>query len=84
MSHLLFVDDSFFFFNSNAQEAGAVKFMFKQYELDSGQAVNFQKSGIFFSSNVKIECRQHLSNILEVHSPLNHGRYLGLALLNWM
>ena len=52
-----------------------------KYEFDSGQAINFQKSGIMFSSNIRIDKQQELARVLGVHSPLNTGRYLGLPSL---
>ncbi|KAJ8649331.1 hypothetical protein MRB53_002354 [Persea americana] len=44
-------------------------------------AINFQKSGIYFSSNVLQEVRDLVSSILEVSHPLDTGRYLGLPSL---
>ncbi|MBA0711597.1 hypothetical protein Golax_010761, partial [Gossypium laxum] len=49
--------------------------------LASGQAGNFKKSRIFFIPN-KIEgVRWQLFDILGVHTPLDHGRYLGVPSL---
>ncbi|XP_057790846.1 uncharacterized protein LOC131007953 [Salvia miltiorrhiza] len=45
----------------------------------SGQAINLQKSGVFFSSNVDV--RATISTSLGIFSPLNTGRYLGLPSL---
>ncbi|KAI9398769.1 hypothetical protein POPTR_002G000452v4 [Populus trichocarpa] len=81
VSHLLFTDDSFFFFRANAQEGYVVKDLLHQYELALGKSVNFQKLRVFYSSNVKVDCQQHISVILQVFSPLNHGKYLGLPSL---
>lgn len=53
VSHLFFAYDSFLFFRADTAEARGVKDIFNSYKLMSGQAVNFQKSGIFFSSNVR-------------------------------
>ncbi|CBI18702.3 unnamed protein product, partial [Vitis vinifera] len=55
--------------------------IFAKYESNSGQAINFQKSGIFFSRNVSSLDRDFISNILGVSTPLNTGRYLGLPSL---
>ena len=49
-----------------------------QYERDSGKAITFQKSGIFFSKNVTSSNRELVSGIVRVHSHLNTGKYLGL------
>ncbi|RVX23698.1 putative mitochondrial protein [Vitis vinifera] len=45
ISHLLFVDDSFFFFRADAVESSTMHTIFAKYESNSGQAINFQKSG---------------------------------------
>lgn len=66
MSHLLFADDSFLFFKAKVEEALAVKRVLQEYEHQSGQAVNFNKSGIFFGSNVRRDKQLELSNILGV------------------
>ena len=52
-----------------------------EYEKISGQAVNFQKSGIFFSNNVSDTLKRNISVCLRVYTPLNTGRYLGLPSL---
>nr|DAD38904.1 TPA_asm: hypothetical protein HUJ06_013226 [Nelumbo nucifera] len=43
VSHLLFADDSFFFFKVEEMECNAMKNILKVYEEASGQAINFQK-----------------------------------------
>ena len=51
------------------------------YERELGEAINFQKSGIFFSTNVSTNSRDLVTSILGVQSHLNIGRYLGLSSL---
>jgi hypothetical protein len=58
-----------------------VKHLLQQYEIASGQAINFAKYGIYFNKNIRGEYKSHISNILEVHNHLNHERYLGLPSL---
>lgn len=58
-----------------------VKFLLNEYEMLSGQAVNFQKSGVFFSSNVRRDKQEELEEILGVYNDLGDGRYLGLPSL---
>ncbi|KAL6575261.1 hypothetical protein OROMI_012546 [Orobanche minor] len=48
------------------------------YEQASGQAVNLNKSGVFFSANVNDQNRERLKGILGVSSALDTSRYLGL------
>ena len=52
ITHLLFADDSMLFFRAEEGESRAMHRILMQYERDSGEAINFQKSGIFFSKNV--------------------------------
>ena len=53
ITHLLFADDSFLFFKATTEEASTAKEILNEYEAWSGQAVNYQKLAIFFSSNVR-------------------------------
>lgn len=64
VNHLLFVDDSCLFFRANRMEAEIIKELLSNYERMSGQSLNFQKSGIHFSSNVKQHMRNELYSIL--------------------
>lgn len=77
-SHLLFADDSLFFFQATLDEARVLKQCFSRYEAASGQKINFQKSSILFSPNVNSRSRQAVVNCLEVQEVGNHGFYLGL------
>ncbi|WOH12050.1 hypothetical protein DCAR_0831548 [Daucus carota subsp. sativus] len=81
ITHLLFADDSFLFFRAEHVETAVVKEILNNYELLSGQAVNYHKSGIFFSSNVRRDKQQELSNILGVTNDLSTNNYLGLPSL---
>lgn len=81
ITHLLFADDNFLFFRANCVETMVVKTLLNDYESLSGQSVNFQKSGIFFSSNVRQDKRTELSEILGVSNNLQDGKYLGLPSL---
>lgn len=81
VTHLLFADDSFLFSKASMEEAQQVKNMLNLYEQESGQAVNFQKSGIFFSANVRRDKKSQISSIMGVNNDLREGRYLGLPSL---
>lgn len=70
ITHLLFADDSFLFFKAITEEAHSIKQILNSYELYSGQAVNFQKSGIFFSSNVRRDKQDELKEVLGVHEDI--------------
>ena len=62
-------------------ESLALKRVLLNYEMISGQAVNFQKSGIFFSSNVDSSVKNTISVVLSVSSSIITGCYLGLPSL---
>lgn len=81
VTHLLFVDDSFLFFKANDTEARAVKSLLNSYETCSGQAVNYQKSAIFFSSNVIMDKQREIKQVLGVHKDIGDSKYLGLPSL---
>lgn len=81
ITHLLFADDSFLFFRANTEETMSVKSLVVNYERYSGQSVNFSKSGVFFSSNVRRDKRAELSEILGVFTVLKDTKYLGLPSL---
>lgn len=81
VTHLLFTDDSFLFFKATREEAMQVKLLLKKYEDVSGQSVNFQKSAVFCSANVRRENQAKLSDILEVHNEIMNSNYLGLPSL---
>lgn len=81
VTHLLFADDSFLFFCANHVETETIKNLLNAYEKVSGQSVNFQKSGIHFSSDVKQQIKTELSNILGVTNNLHDSKYLGLSSL---
>lgn len=61
-----FVDDSPVFLKANA------------YERASGQCINFSKSMVCFSPNVKLDLICHLSDILNVKVVTDLSTYLGL------
>lgn len=78
ISHLLFADDSLLFCRANADECRLLKDRLNLYERASGQAINYSKSGVFFSANVQETDRRVLRNLLEVQGTLDTSRYLSL------
>ena len=81
ISHLLFADDSLFFFRASESECNVMKIILLQYKEASGHGVNLTKSVIMFNSNIKSSFATHLSSVMDVTKPLNTGRYLGLPSL---
>ena len=49
ISHLLFVDDSFIFYQATLEESQHLLEILRRYEAASGQAINRQNTSIFFS-----------------------------------
>lgn len=58
-----------------------MKHILNTYEQASGQAINFGKSGIFYSRNIEKTVKEELSSIHGVSNSLDTGKYLGLPSL---
>lgn len=80
VSHLLFVDDSYFFSKAVKSKARMIKRIIERYEDLSGQAVNFNKSAITFSPNITVETREAICGVLGVQESTIPGKYLGLPM----
>ncbi|CAN1729936.1 LINE-1 reverse transcriptase homolog [Linum perenne] len=78
VTHLLFADDSFFFFRADIEETRKVKDIFQKYGRASGQLINFAKSGIFFSKSTCNMLKDAVKEILGVSQPFDRGKYLGM------
>lgn len=79
INHLLFADDSFLFARGNLYEFQNIKDCLRTYEKASGQAVNFDKSWVAFSSNLNEVDQQTLVICLQVRRVNYQDRYLGLS-----
>lgn len=78
ITHLFFADDSLIFEDATSDRARALKDNLEIYVHSSGQLINFDKSGVFFNSNVKQNSKERVCQILEVNSSINPEKYLGL------
>ena len=78
LTYLLFADDCFLFCRANLRESTKVKEILRIYEAVSGQAINFQKSEIFFSTNTSEADIEVVKEVLQVSKGLGNRRYLGL------
>ncbi|KAA3487801.1 reverse transcriptase [Gossypium australe] len=58
ITHLFFADDSLIFEDATSDGARALKDNLEIYAHSSGQVINFDKSGVFFNSNVKQNCKE--------------------------
>lgn len=81
ITHLLFADDSFLFFKATLEESAAIKNVLNSYEKCSRQAINYQKSGIFFSANVHRDKQREIEDTMQVRNDLSTAHYLGLPSL---
>ena len=81
ISHLLFTDDSLLLFRATGVESSSIRRVLLTYEMISGQAVNFQKSSIFFRPNVDSSVKNTILTVLGVSSSIDTGRYIGLPSL---
>lgn len=69
----------FYFFDENRVVHGVLK----TYEEASGQAINFTKSGIFFSKNITLEFQVGISFILGGGLSAEYRKVLGFAIDGW-
>ncbi|XP_021631820.1 uncharacterized protein LOC110629213 [Manihot esculenta] len=66
---------------ANECESRRVKEILKAYKEATGQAINFQKSGLMFSPVMAESKKQAILGLLGVHNSLVGERYLGLPSL---
>jgi hypothetical protein len=78
ISHLHFADDSLLFCRATISEAQSLKEILTHYEHASGQAINFRKSAIAFSTNTSQDIIVAIKSILGVYETIGSGKYLGL------
>lgn len=81
VTHILFVDDSFLFFKAITEVTFVIQSMLNSYERCSGSAINYQKSGIFLSTNVRLDKKEEIKDMLLVQNDLCNTKYLGLPSL---
>ena len=80
ISHLLFVDNSILFCRANQEEVQVVTEVLQTYTDASGQCINFEKSSVYFSSNITREQRDNMKMVLGVREVDRFDTYLGLLL----
>lgn len=80
-SNLFFVDDIMIFDEASITKAKNVKGILVEYEACSGQLINYDKSLIYFSSNVLSKQKLLIEGELSVRCSLDPERYLGLPMV---
>ncbi|KAH1074287.1 hypothetical protein J1N35_026615 [Gossypium stocksii] len=81
INHLFFADDCILFGDATIEGVTVVRNAIQEYELVSGQRVNFEKSLIYFGANVETTVRETIVNLLGVRVASNPEKYLGLPMM---
>ena len=77
ISHLFFADDSLLFCPATPLECTRLFNILTTYEQASGQAINQQKTTIFFSPNTKPEIREEIRRMFNAQVVTTFEKYLG-------
>lgn len=80
ISHLLFVNNNYFFFKATGPEATYMRNILGRYEQSSIPAINFTKSSVVFSPNTSTENRNLVCDVLQMVETHALGQYLGLPM----
>ena len=81
ISHLLFADDSFIFCQATKGECQHLLELLSQYEQASSQAINRQKTTLFFSRNTKMKVKVAIQGMMGARIMGNCEKYLGLTMV---
>ncbi|XP_052484847.1 uncharacterized protein LOC128039947 [Gossypium raimondii] len=81
LNHLFFAYECVLFSDASRANAQVVCNLVLEYESVSGQEVNFDKSLIFFGSNVEAQERDAVGEVLGVRIVQDPEKYLGLPMM---
>ena len=81
LTHLFFADDSLVFCRANLAECQKVQNLLDIYEKASGQQLNRNKTGIFFSKSTPPFMVNLIKEFLGIQESKHHEKYLGLPSL---
>ena len=78
ISHFLFADGSIFFARSDTRSVVALESTLNLYCQGSGQAINKEKSALFFGKSCPEEVKQRVKNLLGISNEAFKDSYLGM------
>ena len=78
ISHFLFADNNLIFTRASESDCMHLKIIFQCYAASSGQLFNYEKSSMFFSSNITNSVITAIKNIFQLNVVSRHEKYLGL------
>ncbi|KAI8525452.1 hypothetical protein RHMOL_Rhmol13G0231200 [Rhododendron molle] len=78
LSHILFADDALLFLKADLKDCCIVLDILKKYGEASGQLINYEKSGVFCSSNMCDIDKQLCCDLLNMSPMKGDSKYLGL------
>jgi hypothetical protein len=81
INHLFFADDSLLFCRASQDQWNRLSALLNAYEKASGQQLNKEKTGIFFSRNTDPDSRQKILRVAGIPSTQRYDTYLGLPAL---
>ena len=82
LSHLLFANDSLIFCQATLEECPLLLAILEQYEATSRQAINRQKTSLFFSRNTRTYVKHNIRNIMVARIVEDCEKYLVLLMAN--
>ena len=80
LSYLLFADNSFIFRQATIEKCQQLLAILKQYDVTSRQAINRQKTTLFFSRNTRTNVKQNIQNMMGARIMDDCEKYLGLPM----
>ena len=81
ISSLLFANDCIIFCEASSREGNRVLKVLDDYERESGQKLNREKTSLFFSKNTDKEIQEEIKNSFGTQIIHKHEQYLGLPTL---
>lgn len=81
LTNLMFADDVVLFAHADLSQVQVIKECLMDFYGAVGQRINFNKSNMFFSANVKPNFAQVLSSKMDIPITTSPGKYLGVPSL---